>query len=115
MVVITLPTAHTGGSGDMPPKVSCCFLAKSLKRRNPFPCPRYCIFQLAINSRDKVIFYWVSSLLWLTVQLQKFWHCMSKGIWICDLGGAEQCSTVGPAFCTIPDLDSYMQVQKLHS
>lgn len=106
MVVIILSIAHTGGSGDMPPKVSCCFLTKSLKRKksHTFPCPRYRIFQLAINKRDKVIFHWVSSLLWLTVQLQEFWHSLSKEIWMCDLGGAGQCSTVGPTFGHQPRL-----------
>lgn len=56
MVVITLSIAHTGGSGDMPPKVGCCFRDKvPIKKRksHPFPCPRYHIFELAINERDK--------------------------------------------------------------
>lgn len=117
MVVIILSIAHTGGSGDMPPKVSCCFLTKSLKRKksHTFPCPRYRIFQLAINKRDKVIFHWVSSLLWLTWSCRNFGTAWAKRYgcvtWEEQDSAAQWVQPLGIS----PDLDGQTQLQKLHS
>lgn len=102
MVVITLSIAHTGDSGDMPPKVGCCFCDKVPVRKrksHPFPCP--ILNWQSMKEIKKVIFYWISSLLWLTVQLHEFWPSTSKGIWMC---GQEEDRVAGPVFGHQPRL-----------
>lgn len=100
----------TGGSGDMPPKVGCCFMTKSWSKKGsptlfPVPDTVFLNWQL-IEEIKKVIFCWISSFYGLQCSCMNFGTAWAKGSG-CVAGRRRTAWQVWPLGIS-PDLDGHV-------